>query len=284
MMGHTAPGAPNGTGNCLFSYSRAANVIQLLNDSDTGWSSPATVGAGGGTLSNSQCTLNAGASSASGSGTQCTLNVSLSFATSYSGTFNMYLRAADMAGNEAPWAAKGSWTVGGNQAPTVTSLTPSSGSVATQSFTSVSSDANGFADIAAVDFLIAPSAGIYSNSCYVTWSKSNNEVRLLSDSGSAWVGSSLIGSGAPLSNSQCTLTATASSTSGSGNNRTVVFNLTFQPAFAGSKYLYLLAYDAVTHSGWWQLGTWYRRSPRIPSRPAGTSGTGTGISLRGIPW
>jgi len=59
-----------------------------------------------------------------------------------------------------------------------------------------------------------------------------------------------------LQNSQCTVNTAPSSASGSGNNLTLNLALSFQPAFAGSKNIYLDAYAGGLDSGWQQKGSW----------------------------
>ncbi len=71
-------------GTCYVYYSRAANQIYLYNDAGNACSSPLTVGVAG-TVSNSQCMVNAGASSVTTSGDYLTLNLALSFLPAYVG-------------------------------------------------------------------------------------------------------------------------------------------------------------------------------------------------------
>src|SRR5207244_2556131 len=86
----------------------------------------------------------------------------------------------------------------------------------------------------------------------------NNAVYLLNDSGSAWIGPSVLGSGAALNNSRCGVNVGSSSASGSGNNLTVNLALTFAaPAFSGAKNIYTFAHDNGNLStGWEQKGSW----------------------------
>jgi hypothetical protein len=72
---------------------------------------PLTPGVAG-TVSNSQCTLNAATSSVSGSGNVLTLKVGLTFATAFAGVQQAYMYAIDLSGLEtAGWQDRGTWTV-----------------------------------------------------------------------------------------------------------------------------------------------------------------------------
>jgi hypothetical protein len=66
-----------------------------------------------------------------------------------------------------------------------------------------------------------------------------------------------LGTAGSLSNSQCSLNVGASTVSGSGNNLTLNVVLTFTPAFAGTKSVYMAAINSSNvFSGWAAKGTW----------------------------
>jgi hypothetical protein len=67
----------------------------------------------------------------------------------------------------------------------------------------------------------------------------------------------MMGSGAMLSNSQCTLSALGSSFSETGNNFTVNLELSFAAAFTGLKtnYAYVVN-NGGQNSGFQNLGSW----------------------------
>jgi hypothetical protein len=65
------------------------------------------------------------------------------------------------------------------------------------------------------------------------------------------------GAAMTVQNSQCTLNGAGSSVSSSVNNLTVNVALTFKPAFAGAKNVYLNAVDSGALWSNWQLrGNW----------------------------
>jgi hypothetical protein len=59
-----------------------------------------------------------------------------------------------------------------------------------------------------------------------------------------------------MQNSQCAVNAGASSVTTSGNNLILNLTLTFKPAFAGSKNIYMEAHNATLDSGWVDVGAW----------------------------
>ncbi len=246
----------NGVGACYLYYQRSGGTVWLANDGGSGWMGPSVLGSGA-ALQNSQCTVNVAGSSAPGSGNNVTLNLALTFASGFSGSKNVYGLVVDSGNLSSGWQLKGTWTVpGGNQPPSVVSVTPSSGSGSAQTFSFVFSDANGFADIFSGQLLINSSLnGV--GACYLYYQRSGGTVWLANDGGSGWMGPSVLGSGASLQNSQCTVNVAGSSASGSGTNVTLNLALTFTSGFSGGKNAYGWVYsNGNLSSGWQQKGTW----------------------------
>ena len=127
----------NGTNanSCLVSYMPSNNDIYLLNDAGNAYLPGVPIGSGG-TLQNSQCTVNVGGSSVSGSGNDLTLNVAITFNSSYAGAQSIHMDAVDNAGADSGWMVLGTWTVGtttgsgcsAGPAPSVTICSPTNGS------------------------------------------------------------------------------------------------------------------------------------------------------------
>src|SRR6202041_1986223 len=120
------------------------------------------------------------------------------------------------------------------------SIAPGSGSGLTQAFTFSFNDPAGYADLSVADILI----GSYLDAigaCYVALvpsSATSGYVYLIDDAGDGGYVSGtpmLLPSGGSLSNSQCTVDASGSSVSGSGDTLSLTLNITFAPAFAGNK-------------------------------------------------
>ena len=127
--------------------------------------------------------------------------------------------------------------------PTAVSATPS-GTGASQTFALVYSDSRGFADISWVEMNWSATQAT-AGACYLHYDRATNVLQLSNDAGSGWVGSVTLGAPGTMQNSQCIVDAGASSASGSGNNLTVNLALTFKPAFAGAKNIYMRVQDAA---------------------------------------
>jgi Beta-propeller repeat len=241
-------------GACYLHYDRIGNAIQLASDSGNGGVGSVTPGVVG-ILQNSQCILDGGASSVSGSGNNLTLNLALTFKQAFTGAKNIYMQVQNVSGVLAPWQARGTWIVTA-AGPMNVSVAPASGSGASQAFSFVYSDPYGYADIHYVEILFQSSLSM-QNACYVQYSRVNNSIDLVADSGSGYAGSLQAGIAGTVSNSQCTVDAGASSASHSGNNLTVTLALTFKPSFAGAKNIYMdVVNNANALSGWQVEGAW----------------------------
>jgi imidazole glycerol phosphate synthase subunit HisF len=244
------------TNTCLLYYNAAANVINLAQDSGSTWvtATPGTAA----TLQNSQCSLNVAGTSVVRNGNTLTLNLPMTFQPAYAGAKNIYLYAADVSGSNSGWQPLGTWTVPGASAvPAAVSVTPSSGSLASQTFALEYSDTAGAANLQTVWVYFNSSlANPATNTCLLYYNVAANLINLAQDSGATWV-SETPGTATTLQNSQCSLNVAATSVVRNGNTLTVNLPMTFQPAYAGAKNIYLYAADdSGSNSGWQQLGTW----------------------------
>jgi hypothetical protein len=244
------------SGSCYLFFNRFANSVYLTNDAGTAWQSPVTLGQSG-TLQNSQCAVNPAASSVTGSGSTLTLNLSLTFNASFAGSKNVYMEVYDGA-SDSGWVQNGAWTVpGASGPPSAVSVSPSSGSGASQLFTFVSSDPSGYTAITTQQFLFTGTTFSFSSACYVFLNRATGLLYLTNDGGTAWQNPVSFSQGGVVQNSQCSLNASASSMSGSGSTLTVNISLTFfQPAFSGAKNVFMLVSDNSQNTGWVQRGTW----------------------------
>jgi large repetitive protein len=96
---------------CLVKYYRPRNELWLQNDYGTAFLGPVAPG-GAGTLSNCQCTLDAGSSSVTGSGNLLTLNLAISFTPLFLGNQGIYSYAVDHDGSTTPGRRQvGTWDV-----------------------------------------------------------------------------------------------------------------------------------------------------------------------------
>jgi hypothetical protein len=256
-------------GACHATYDANWGAMSLWNDAGTGWT-PTIIPGSSAITSNSQCTLNGIGSSVSGSGSDLTVTFSITFTPNFAGGKTLNLEAATATPSNGWFSSAeqqlGTWTVptAANQAPGLTSLTPSSGSGSAQIFTAVFSHPSGYSAVTASHFVIENSgvtAGLWdAGTCHPNFDANHNTMQLWNDAGNGWTVSITPGTNATTANSQCILNAIGSSTSGSGNYLTVVFSITFQNTFAGPKTLNTEAAAANT-TGWYvgalqQWGNW----------------------------
>ena len=88
------------------------------------------------------------------------------------------------------------------------------------------------------------------------YNAATNQVNLLNDNATAWTTATL-GAATTLQNSQCSLNVATATVVSNGNTLTLNVTMTFKPAFAGAKNVYLYAVDVSgSNSGWQQLGAW----------------------------
>ena len=163
--------------------------------------------------------------------------------------------------------------------PSVVSVSPSAGSGWSQTFTFTLSDTAGAAAINEV-YVMVNGAFSSASGCFFEYYHAANTFWLSNDADTAWQGSTAVGSGAAVSNSQCTLNGAGASVSGSGNQLTVSVPVTFQAAFAGAKNVYVYVDDnANLNSGWQTAGTWTVPSGSAPPSVVSVSpSSGSGLS------
>src|SRR5204862_70088 len=164
-------------------------------------------------------------------GNTCTRNDALAGGSSYPAitvTVNVAANATSpqvnsvsvSGGGSATASTTDSTTIIANQPPTAVSVTPSSGSGSSQTFAFVYSDPNGFTGLPWVQTIVnATLTG--SAACYTHYNRLGNQVLLLNDAATGWLGPVTLGTAASVQNSQCTVNAQSSSASGAGTNLTV---------------------------------------------------------------
>jgi peptidoglycan/LPS O-acetylase OafA/YrhL len=144
-----------------------------------------------------------------------------------------------------------------DEVPSVLSVKPSSGSGGDGTFSIAVSTARPSSDLG-VNLLFNSQVSSV-NACHVVFNKSMNLLWLIADNGTKWMTAGLVGSGQPLSNSQCTVIPDQSSASYSGNVFTLNLKVAFKPTFSGDKNIYVMAINQAAHgNGWQQLGSWKR--------------------------
>jgi hypothetical protein len=239
---------------CGVRYHPATKQLFMINEAGTAWQTAITIGTNA-TTQNSKCILDAATSSASVSGNNLIVNFSIRFTATYLGNKNIYLRAVDSKNNLiSPWTQLGTWSLA-TPVPTAISVTPSAGSGASAIFSSVYSDTGGGNTLTDA-YLLVNDVLIWT--CGARYHPATHQLFLINEAGTGWQAPVTIGTAATLQNSKCTLDASTSSASVSGNNLIVNFSITFSPTYIGNKNIYLRAVDTIdgVQSPWTQLGTW----------------------------
>ena len=199
-----------------------------------------------------------------------TFSTSWSTAAAGNGTHVLTAIATDSA-NWQTTSAGVSVTVANNPLPpSVTSLTPSSGYAATQTFSALVSDPRGASTVNALFLLINRTVSA-ANGCYVEYFPSSNLLYLKNNAGTGLSAGITPGSSAMVSNSQCSVLGTGSSYSVSGNSATLAVALAFNNSTYNRVYVYA-SDKAGTNTGWVQKGTW--GTPQGPT-VTGVSGSGS---------
>jgi uncharacterized repeat protein (TIGR03803 family) len=250
--------------NCIVVYTPGSNYLYLFDDNSATGLGPIAEGAGGGSLSNSQCTLTSGTTPATLSGSTLTVPFKITFKAGYGGKKQIFGLSQTYGGvfsNGGAQTDMGTWTPAAST-PAATSVAPINGSGAgPQVFTAVYTDTGGGNDLQGVYLTFGPSLNAAS-SCAVIYVPGQNTLYLFNDAGTGTLGPIAEGAGGgSLSNNQCTLTSgtTAASLSGAGNPTTlnVPFNITFKGTFTGAKTAWGLAQTyAGTVAGPTNLGSW----------------------------
>jgi hypothetical protein len=158
--------------------------------------------------------------------------------------------------------------------PTAVSATPSGESGSSETFAFAFSDSTGAANITAAQIGFNTSmAG--TNSCWMYYAASTQTIYLANNAGAFASGGLVLGSSGTLQNSQCTINAATSSVVLSGDTLTLNLALSFAPAFAGMKNIYMYVQNAAVASGFTQEGTW---TVPVPAGPVPVSVTPSGES------
>ncbi len=170
--------------------------------------------------------------------------------------------AAALYGNGSPQytAVSSAWClvgVGSCAGTTADSVSPSTGSAASQTFALRYSDPLGSTYVKQAwvwfnDSLSSSAAG----SCLAYYERPTNRLFLLNDAGTSWT-SAILGSVITLENSQCAIATASASIQLAGNQLTLNLPVTFKSAFAGLTHTYLFASNlSGMNSGWQSRGDW----------------------------
>jgi len=137
--------------------------------------------------------------------------------------------------------------------PSVTSVSPASGTGSAVTFTATFADTGGGSALSTAALLVNTSASAGSG-CQVSYNPGMNLFSLYNDAGTTVLATVGPG-GAVVQNDQCALSGIGSSAIASGSTLTVTFSLTFLTPFSGAKTVYLQAGDGSSITGWVAEGT-----------------------------
>ena len=153
-------------------------------------------------------------------------------------------------------ATGGTVVITGAGTPTVVSVTPNSGSGASQTFALQYSDTAGAANLQAAYVWFSANLTTPTSSCMLYYQPSTNQLNLLNNAATAWQAATP-GASTTLQNSQCSVNMAATTVTLNGNTLTLNLAMTFQTGYAGAKNVYMFAMDlSGSNSGWQQEGTW----------------------------
>ncbi|MBZ5585814.1 MAG: DUF11 domain-containing protein [Acidobacteriia bacterium] len=228
------------------------NQFYLLNDAGTAWM-PGPPGANT-RLGNRPRSVDLSGVAATPGGNNLTLQVPIAFTALFGGDKNVYLYAGGTL--NSGWQQRGTWAVPSTAAVTVDSVSPSSGSGATQTFALQYSDSLGVADLSTMwVWFSATMSSSAANSCMLYYNRPQNQLFLINDAGTGWIPGTP-GTGATLANQQCSVNLSGVTVTPSGNSLTLRLPTTFTGAFSGGKNVYLYGAGSSLNSGWQTRGTW----------------------------
>lgn len=246
---------------CILEYNRISNSIRMINDAGTGWSEPKTAGTMAGSVSNSQCIVDAASVAASISGEVMTVRAAIALKPDYTGPGATFLQALDANGRYSGVRQFGNWDSSINERrpgpflPLFAQASTETGSETAVSFA--------FGPTGSIEWAtVLISDDISNPGCQIYYFPKTGLLRLVSDDGTALLapvvpqsgGSSIAG------NSRCSLDASSLAITDRGvDGLSVSVNVKFDPSmFSGRKTLYSLALSSdgrVTH--WRQGGSFY---------------------------
>lgn len=227
---------------CYFAVDRATGVIWLADDAGSGWAASAHVGVAE-SAGNSQCTVQGAGASLSVSGSTLTLTVTVQFLSGFNGVKNVYTNATDAGGLTSESPKLGTYTVevAGGQPTGPLSVSPSSGSGASQVFTFTFADPRGAADLTWLRVLIHSQQTAVAG-CYLEVDPVGLVAYLYDDAGSGYSAVRL-GTSDTAQNGQCRVSGNGSSVSLSGTTATLLLSLSFEGGFAGARSIWANASD-----------------------------------------
>ena len=189
------------------------------------------------TIDNGFMVLNCALTTVTKVGNVMTIKWVVTFKPGFAGsTCNAWMRVTNIAEQFDPWEQMGTFTMIGNPAPVNVSLTPDSGSINTNSpttLTSVYSDPAGFDNIRTC-YMMVNTGATTSGAGYCFYDPIKNKLYLRQTGSSALIGGFAPGSAHVIDNGSMTLNCLDTSVVKAGNELTVNWNITLKSYFDGN--------------------------------------------------
>jgi hypothetical protein len=246
---------------CYIAYSRPINVFYLVNDDGpaAGLSAPLTPG-GPGSVSNSQCTINAADIAVLEQGNSLTLTFRPSFSNAFRGARKIYVATRSVTEANSGWSLGATLDAGPEAViayPRGETVTPNAGGASTDTVVATY-EHNAEATGIQTAWLLINSALDGRQGCYVAYFRPANLLFLIPDNGDGGAATTmpLTGSGS-LENSQCRIDGAGSLATVNGNRLSLQLNVTMKAPFTGPRGMWGAAQSMTGVTGGWRsLGLW----------------------------
>jgi hypothetical protein len=264
--------------SCAIAYTAAPDrlALSLGDDQWTVQAAPASET----TLASPLCRLIAPSVYADRAGGKFWITGTLAFSEKFRGPKKIWMQAINAAGEAAPWQEMGEVTVTGpNVGPEVASAVHSAPSGREARIEVEVRDANGAGDIDTVEVIINNRNDV-RDACAVEASPDSGLLRLRSDSGTYFAGSSYSSSPRSLENTQCLVEGGRASIATAGNAVRISLAVQAKTVMAGEQRIFIRARDrSGAVSPWNEIGPWLV-PPSASNRPPAIGLAGT-VTSRG---
>ena len=262
----------SGSGGAYLTYDKVTNKLYMTNNAGT--QVGGIVRGTAGTIQTENAVLDCAGTTVTSSGNNLTIAWKVQFKPVMAGKkCNLYMIAYDLSGGSSGWKDKGDCII--NAVPTVTSVSPSSGTVQPgvwKTFTCIYSDINGATDLTKCRLLVN-SIIASSNGAYFIYDRTTNKLYMNNNAGKQ-VGGIVRGSTGRIESENAILDCATTTATISGNNLTITWKVQFKSAMnAKSCNLYMMDSDVSgSSSGWVDKGNCIVNDPPTVTSAAPASG------------
>lgn len=143
-----------------------------------------------------------------------------------------------------------------NAAPTVGTVSPSTGQGREQTFQISVSHAGGAAAVGDIQLFVGSSLGETKTGCWIDLTANLNIVTTRADDDSSWQKGLKVGDTNSISNNRCAIAASQIKVERNGNDVVASLPVVFSKAMHGDLGAWVIASGTQKHSGWQKRGTW----------------------------